>query len=336
MSRPTTPTRKIGDDNVSAIGFGAMGIGGFAYGKAEDDEARFQVFDKLVELGCTNWDTADIYGDSEELIGKWFKRTGKRNQIFLASKFGVTPDGPRGDPEYIKASIEKSLARLGVEVIDLYYVHRIDPTVPIEITMGILVDLVKAGKIRYIGLSVPSVGTLRRAHKVHPIAAIQVEYSPFILDIEEKGHLLEAARELGVAVVAYSPLGKGLLSGQIKSHADLPENDLRRIMPKYSDSNFPTILALSSKLKELGSAHNATAGQVVLAFLLAQGDDVIPIPGTKNIKYAEENLRAAYIKLTAEEIKSVRQAITETELPGERHPPQFMALLYRDTPELPE
>ncbi|KAG9076341.1 hypothetical protein FRC06_009558, partial [Ceratobasidium sp. 370] len=278
MDTSTFPTRKIGNDNVSAIGFGAM-------------------------------------GDSEDLIGKWFKRTGKRNQIFLASKFGITPDGPRGDPEYIKASIEQSLARLGVDTIDLYYVHRIDPKVPIETTMGVLVDLVKAGKIRYIGLSVPSPGTLRRAHKVHSIAAIQVEYSPFVLDIEEKGHLLETARELGVAVVTYSPIGKGLLSGQITSHADLPEGDFRRLLPKYSDSNFPTILALGSRLKELGSAHNATASQVALAFLLAQGDDIIPIPGTKNVKYVEENLGAAYINLTPGEVKSIRKAITETELP---------------------
>ncbi|QRV78470.1 aldo/keto reductase family protein [Ceratobasidium sp. AG-Ba] len=327
------PTRKIGADRVSAIGFGAMGIGGFAYGSAGDDESRFRVLDKLVELGCTNWDTADIYGDSEELIGKWFKRTGKRDQIFLASKFGVTPGGMRGDPEYVKASIERSLNLLGVGTIDLYYVHRIDPTVPIEITMHALVDLVKVGKIRYIGLSAPSPNTLRRAHKIHPIAAIQVEYSPFVMEIEEKGHLLETARELGVAVVAYSPIGKGLLSGQITCHADLPDNDFRRIFPKYSDANFPTILALGKKLKELGSAHNATAGQVALAFLLAQGDDIIPIPGTKNIKYVEENVKAAYIKLSQEEVDSIRRAINETELPGERYPPQFQKLQYQDTPE---
>ncbi|KAG8795721.1 hypothetical protein FRC12_010565 [Ceratobasidium sp. 428] len=234
----------------------------------------------------------------------------------------------------IKALIEKSLTRLGVDTIDLYYVHRIDSKVPIEITMGVLVDLVKTGKIRYIGLSVPSPSTLRRAHKVHPIAAIQVEYSAFALDIEQKGHLLETARELGVAVVAYSSLGRGLLSGQIISHADLLEGDFRRLLPKYSESNFPMILALSSKFKELGDVNNATASQVALAFLLAQGDDVIPIPGTKNIKYVEENLNAVRVKLTPEEVKSVRKTIAETELPGELYPPKFKEMLYRDTPEL--
>ncbi|KAG9097980.1 hypothetical protein FS749_004987 [Ceratobasidium sp. UAMH 11750] len=337
MSTPTIPTRRIGNDNVSAIGFGAMGIGNFGYGTElnQDDETRFKVFDRLLELGCTNWDTADVYNDSEDLIGKWFKRTGKRDQIFLASKFAFTLEGPRGDPEYVKASIEKSLKRLGVDTIDLYYVHRIDSRVPIETTMAALVELVNAGKIRYIGLSVPSPATLRRAHKVHPIAAIQVEYSPFVLDIEQKGHLLETARELGVAIVAYSPLGKGLITGQIKSHADLPEGDLRKIIPKYQDQNFPKVLSLVEKFREIGVKHNATAGQVCLTYLLAQGDDIIPIPGTKNVKYLEENLAVVNINLSPEEIQAIRQAITETELTGNQYPPKLMEMLYRDTPELP-
>ncbi|KAG8767677.1 hypothetical protein FRC12_006112 [Ceratobasidium sp. 428] len=336
MSKFTIPTRRIGNDSVSAIGFGAMGIGNFGYGSElnQDDETRFKVFDRLLELGCTNWDTADVYNDSEDLIGKWFKRTGKRDQIFLASKFAFTPDGPRGDPEYVKASIEKSLRRLGVDTIDLYYVHRIDSRVPIETTMAALVDLVHAGKIRYIGLSVPSPATLRRAHKVHPIAAIQVEYSPFVLDIEQHGHLLDTARELGVAVVAYSPLGKGLIIGQIRSHADIPDGDLRKIIPKYQDENFPKVLSLVEKLKQIGAKHNATAGQVTLAYLLAQGDDIIPIPGTKNIKYLEENLGAIDVKLSPEDIKSIRQAIARTELTGDQYPPKLMEMLYKDTPEL--
>ncbi|KAJ1305402.1 hypothetical protein OPQ81_000415 [Rhizoctonia solani] len=262
MSAPALPTRRIGKDNVTALGFGAMGIGGLDYGAPGDDGTRFKVLDKLVEMGCTNWDTADIYAGvthflndfdlmtrrnrvtQRALIGKWFKRTGKRDQIFVASKFGITPKGPNGTPEYMKQQLNQSLERLGVDMIDLYYVHRIDQTVPIETTMGALIELVKNGKIRYIGLSEPSPATLRRAHKVHPIAAIQVEHSPFVLDIEQKGHLLETARELGIAVVAYSPLGRGLLTGQITSNAEIPEYDMRKRIPKYSEANFPKITSL--------------------------------------------------------------------------------------------
>lgn len=334
MSTSDVPTRRIGKDNVTALGFGAMGIGGVAYGKYEgDDESRFKTLDKLVELGCTNWDTANVYGDSEVLIGNWFKRTGKRDQIFLATKFGITSDGPRGTPEYVKESVEQSLQRLGVETIDLYYVHRIDTKVPIETTMAALVELVNSGKIRYIGLSEPSPATLRRAHKVHPVAAIQVEYSPFVLDIEQKGHLLETARELGIPVVAYSPLGRGLLTGQITSHADIPDDDFKKGIPKYSEANFPKITSLVNKIRDIGKKHNATPGQVTLAFLLAQGDDIIPIPGTKNIKYVEENLSALKLKLSPEELKAIRDAITETELTGDHYPPSYMANLYGDTPE---
>ncbi|QRV87714.1 aldo/keto reductase family protein [Ceratobasidium sp. AG-Ba] len=333
MSASALPTRRIGKENVTALGFGAMGIGGLAYGKPADEASRYQVLDRLVELGCTNWDTADIYGDSEVLIGNWFKKTGKRNEIFLATKFGITPNGPCGTPEYIQQAIERSLKRLGVDTIDLYYAHRIDQKVPIETTMAALVELVKAGKIRYIGLSEPSPATLRRAHKIHPIAAIQVEYSPFILDIEQKGHLLDTARELGITVVAYSPLGRGLLTGQITSHDQIPDDDFRKNIPKYSDANFPKILQLVSKIKDIGKAHNATPGQISLAFLLAQGDDIIPIPGTKTVKYAEENLGALKIQLSAEEIKAIRQAIVETELTGDQYPAGFMEALYGDTPE---
>ncbi|QRW20959.1 aldo/keto reductase family protein [Rhizoctonia solani] len=333
MSTSTLPTRRIGNDDVTALGFGAMGIGGLDYGAPGDDETRFKVLDKLVELGCTNWDTADIYGDSEALIGKWFKRTGKRDQIFLASKFAITPEGPNGTPEYMNQQLAQSLERLGVDTIDLYYVHRIDSKTPIETTINALVEQVKAGKIRYIGLSEPSPTTLRRAHKVHPISAIQVEYSPFVLDIEQKGHLLETARELGVTVVAYSPLGRGLLAGQITSHADIPDYDMRKGIPKYSEANFPKIISLINKIKDIGSKHNATSGQITLAFMLAQEDDIIPIPGTKKIKYAEENIGALRVKLTPGDIKDIRQAILETELTGDQYPSAYMHFLYADTPE---
>ncbi|CAE6395583.1 unnamed protein product [Rhizoctonia solani] len=331
MSTSALPTRRIGNDNVTALGFGAMGIGGIAYGVAGDDESRFKVLDKLVELGCTNWDTADIYASFIPFVSR---KTGKRDQIFLATKFAITPKEPNGSPEYLKQQLNKSLELLGIDTIDLYYVHRIDQTIPIETTVGALAEQVKAGKIRYIGLSEPSPATLRRAHKVHPIAAIQVEYSPFVLNIEQKGHLLETARELGVAVVAYSPLGRGILTGQITSNADIPDDDFKKQIPKYSEANFPKITSLVNKIKDIGKQHNATTGQVTLAFMLAQGDDIIPIPGTKNIKYAEENIGALKVKLNSEDIKEIRQAIVETELTGDQYPTAYMGILYGDTPEL--
>lgn len=337
MSSPL-PTRRIGKDQVSALGFGAMGIGGYVYGEAGDDESRFKVLDRLVELGCTNWDTADIYGDSQALIGRWFKRTGKRDQIFLATKFAFKINGKEvqisGDPEYAKEACNKSLELLGVNTIDLYYVHRIDQTVPIEKTMGALKELVQEGKIRYIGLSEPSPATLRRAHKIHPVSAIQVEYSPFVLDVEQKGHLLDTARELGVTVFAYSPLGRGILTGQVTSRDDFPEDDLRRHIPKFSPENFPKILSLVENIKTIGKKYNATPGQVTLAWLMAQGEDIIPIPGTKKIKYAEENLGALKVQLTKEDIDFIRKAITETEITGTRSPEAYMSWFYADTPEL--
>ncbi|KAG8703548.1 hypothetical protein FRC08_002765 [Ceratobasidium sp. 394] len=350
MSASSLPTRRIGKDNVSALGFGAMTIGNVAYGKGGfSQEERFKVLDKLLELGCTNWDTADVYvmrlncwpqviradtsviqGDSEEVIGNWFKKTGNRD------KFALGPGDPQGTPEYVKEASAKSLQRLGVDTIDLYYIHRVDQKVPIEITIGALAELVKAGKIRYIGLSEPSPATLRRAHKVHPIAAIQVEYSPFMLDIEKKGHLLDTARELGIAVIAYSPLGRGLLTGQVTSHNDIPDHDFRKNIPKYSEANFPKILALVAKIKEIGARHNATPGQVSLAFVLAQGDDIIPIPGTRTIKYAEENIGALKVTLSPEDIKAVREATAELDISGDHYPTDYMKYLYGDTPELPK
>lgn len=338
MSTYTGPTRRIGDSVFPAIGYGAMGIGGRSYGQfvASDNEPRFKVLDRLLQLGCTHWDSANVYGDSEQLIGDWFKRTGKRDQIFLVTKFGFKLEGPCGTPEYVKECVESSLQKLGVDTIDLFYVHRIDKNTPIEITMNTLAEYVKAGKIRYIGLSQPSPATLRRAHKVHPVSAIQVEYSPFETTIEQKGHLLETARELGVAVVAYSPLGKGLFTGQITSHSDFADGDLRKIIPKFSESNFPKILALVEKFKEIGKEHSATSGQVALAFLLAQGDDIIPIPGSQRIQYIEENFGAAQIKLTPEDLKTIRQLIAETQLTGDQYPPALQAMLYADTPELPK
>ncbi|KAI6043906.1 NADP-dependent oxidoreductase domain-containing protein [Pisolithus marmoratus] len=338
MSYLPYPTRTIGDDNVSAIGFGAMGISAF-YGPTEPDEERFKVLDAAFDYGCTFWDTANIYGDSEELLGKWFKHTGKRASIFLATKFGIdhsNPLGVDGSPANAEACLKRSLGRLGVESIDLYYLHRPDPNVPIEVTIRAMAGFVKVGKVKYLGLSECSADTLRRAHAVHPIAALQVEYSPFTLDIEDpKIGLLQTARELGVTVVAYSPIGRGLITGQYKSPDDFAEDDYRRRIPRYSRENFPNILKLADKLKEIGQHHDATAAQVALAWLLAQGNDIIPIPGTKKIKYLKENLDSVHVHLSPEEIQEIRSFVEKADwIVGDRYPPADMKALYAATPAL--
>jgi len=333
------PTRKIGDSLVSEIGFGAMGISAY-YGATEPDEDRFKVLDTAFEEGCTFWDTSDVYGDSEELLGKWFKRTGKRDKIFLATKFGITTSagqrGTNGTPEYVKTAVESSLKRLGVETIDLYYLHRVDQSIPIEITVGAMAELVKQGKVKNLGLSEVSAETLRRAHAVHPIAAVQMEYSPFSLEIEdEKIGLLKTCRELGVVVVAYSPLGRGLLTGRYTSPDDFEEGDFRKAIPKYSHENFPKILKLVDSFQKIGQRHNATAGQIALAWILGQGNDFIPIPGTKSIKYLKENIGASKVKLTEKELIEARQAAKDADASsGDRYPPGFMTALFADTPPL--
>ncbi|KAJ6517191.1 Aldo/keto reductase [Mycena vitilis] len=286
------------------------------------------------------WDTADVYRDSEELIGKWFQRTGKRDEIFLATKFGFTAvDGRHainGTPEYARKAIGQSLKRLGVDCVDLYYLHRADPQVPIETTVKAMAEFVKEGKVKYLGLSEVSAATLRRAHAVHPIAAVQVEYSPFTLDVEDpKIALLQTCRELGVATVAYSPLGRGLLSGLIRSPEDLDPDDFRRKVERYNAANFPNILKITDGLAAIGKKHNATSSQVALAWLLAQGDDIIPIPGTKKIKYLDENLGAVKVKLSAEDAAAVRKLAVEADAQhGERYPPGLAELLFAETPLL--
>ncbi|KAF8160452.1 NADP-dependent oxidoreductase domain-containing protein [Mycena galopus ATCC 62051] len=335
----STITRKIGNSTFPAIGFGAMGISSH-YGAVESDEERFKVLDAAHKLGCTFWDTADLYGDSEELIGKWFKRTGKRDDIFLCSKFGVVLPTYRidGSPEYVNKAVESSLKKLGVDCIDLYYLHRVDQQTPIEHTVAAMAEFVKAGKIKYLGLSEVSAATLRRAHAVHPISAVQFEYSPFSLDIEDpKIGLLAAARELGVKVVTYSPLGRGLLTGQYKSPDDFEDGDFRKTVPRFSAANFPNILELADGLKSIGKKYGgATAGQVALAWLLAQGDDIIPIPGTKKIKYLEENIAAGNLKLSPEDVQAVRDVSIQADAAqGERYPAAMMSTLFADTPALP-
>ncbi|KAK7045144.1 Aldo/keto reductase [Favolaschia claudopus] len=335
-------TRKIGNSTFPAIGFGIMGISTW-YGKVDSDQERLKVLDAAYAAGCTFWDTSDVYGDSEDLIGQWFKRTGKRSEIFLCTKFGLKlPDfAADGSPEYVKEAVENNLRRLGVDYIDLYYLHRTNPDTPIEHTIGAMAELVKAGKVKHIGLSEVSAMTLRRAHAVHPIAAIQMEYSPFSLEIEDPnlaGGVLKTARELGVKIVAYSPLGRGVLTGQYRSPDDFEEGDLRKIFPRFSAENFPKILQLCDELKTIGGRYTidnnpATAGQVTLAWLLAQGEDVIPIPGTKRAHYLLENFAATRLQLSSADVQTIRDLTTHA-LPGNRYPDIMMHNLFQDTAEL--
>ncbi|TFK39319.1 Aldo/keto reductase [Crucibulum laeve] len=337
----TTITRSIGNANFPGIGIGLMSLSGmYTSSGTPADEERLAFLDAAVERGCTFFDSADAYGDSEDLLGRWFKHSGKRDSIFLATKFGFTSDPNRfinGDPAYVKEAVEKSLKRLGVDAIDLYYLHRADSTVPIELTVGAMAELVKEGKVKHIGLSEISSATLRRAHAVHPIAAVQVEYSPFTLDIEdEKVGLLKTCRELGVKVVAYAPLGRGLLTGQVRSPDDMDAKDWRRQIPRYSKENFPNIMKITDGLQAIADRHNATSSQVAIAWVLAQGDDIITIPGTNKIKYLDENMKAASIKLSAEELAEVRK-IAETadaSAAGDRYPPGLSQTLFADTPAL--
>ncbi|KAK0234588.1 NADP-dependent oxidoreductase domain-containing protein [Armillaria nabsnona] len=311
-----------------------MGLSSY-YGSVDSDEERFKILDAAYQKGCRHWDSSNLYGDSELLLGKWFKRTGKRNEVFLTSKFGITPTGGRGDPEYVREQCSKSLERFGVDCIDLYYQHRPDRNVPIEHTVNAMAQLVKEGKVKYLGLSECTAKDIRRAHAIHPISAIQVEFSPLVLDIEDpKLAILQTARELGITVVAYSPLAKGLITGQYTSPDDFEEGDFRKTIPKYSKENFPKILNLVDHLKEIASKHNATPGQVTLAWILAQGNDFVVIPGTKKIKYLEENLGAAKVKLSQEEIAAIRKLSEESNIPGERYGAGAMEFVLQGTPEL--
>ncbi|KAL8689108.1 MAG: hypothetical protein Q9218_005143 [Villophora microphyllina] len=339
---PKLPTRPLGKKGpqVTALGFGAMGLSAF-YGAPAADEERFKVLDRAYELGETFWDSADIYMDSEDLLGKWFKRTGKRSEIFLATKFAnrVKLDGTReirSDPTYVKEACAKSLSRLGIDCIDLYYCHRVDKVTPIEHTIEAMVELKKEGKIKYLGLSEISSDTLKRAEKVHHIDAVQIEYSPFTLDIEDPAiGLLSTCRELGVAVIAYSPLGRGMLTGTIRSPADFEDNDFRKYAPRFSEENFPKNLQLVDKLTEIAKRKNITSGQLTLAWLMRQGEDIIPIPGTKKIKYLEENMAALDVTLSDEENKEIRKAVEGAQVHGIRYPPAMASSLFADTPPLP-
>ncbi|KAJ9132554.1 alcohol dehydrogenase [Pleurostoma richardsiae] len=320
--------RRLGRDGpkIEAVGFGMMGMS-VGYGPAASDEERFKLLDRAWEIGCTNWDTADIYGDSEDVIGKWVKlHPERRKDIFLASKFGLkgTADGIVIDssPEYCKASIERSLQRLEVDYIDLYYVHRPNPDVPIEKTVQVMKEFVNDGKVKYLGLSEVSSSTLRRASAVHPIHAVQVEYNPWTLDIEGSSgtFLRDTCKELGVSIFAYSPLGRGIMTGRYRSSADFGPGDARAGMTRFQGDNFKKNLELVDRFAEVAARKGCTPSQVVLAWLLAQGDDVFVIPGTKNMKYLEENFGASVVEVTEEEERELRRLVSEAGVGGGRDP----------------
>ncbi|RMJ23289.1 reductase [Aspergillus sp. HF37] len=340
------PKRTLGQDgpSVPAIGLGLGSLGGF-YGPAGTLDEKVGVLERAHSAGVRFWDTADVYADSEEVIGEWVRRaasgnnttTGKdsssttgngskREDVFLATKFALQrqPDGRhsfRSDPEYVMAACENSLRRLGVDCIDLLYCHRVDGVTPIEKTVEAMVELKKQGKIRHLGLSEVSASTLRRAHAAHPISALQMEYSLFTLDIESPGSgILQTCRELGVTVVAYSPVGRGVLTGRFQSHADIPAGDLRRMLPKYSEENFPQVMQLVRGLEDAASAHGCTPAQVALAWLLAQGPDIVPIPGTKSGAKVDENAAAARIRLSEEEVQEIRALAERVDIKGTRYP----------------
>lgn len=281
---------------------------------------------------------ASRYGDSEDLLGKWFQANpSKRNDIFLATKFAIKNYGAEIDtsPEYVKQAFESSLKRLGIDHVDLYYCHRVDGKTPIELTVQAMADLVNLGKVKYLGLSEVSSDTLRRAYKVHPITAVQVEYSPFALEIESKQtELLKTCRELGVAVVAYSPLSRGMLTGAYKSPDDFEEGDSRRYAPRFSKENFPKNLRLVEKIADMAKAKGVTSGQLTLAWLMAQGDDVFPIPGTTRQERLAENIGSLKVQLSKDEEQTIRKASEEAEIGGGRYPDAFMKHCFGDTPPL--
>jgi len=298
-------TRHLGPLSVPAIGLGCMGMSEF-YGAGDDEEATATIH-RALELGCTFLDTADMYGPftNERLVGRAI--AGQRDEVVLATKFGNErrEDGTRvginGRPEYVLAACDASLLRLGVDVIDLYYQHRVDATVPIEETVGAMASLVEAGKVRHLGLSEASAQTVRRAAAVHPIAALQTEYSLFTRDVEEE--ILPTIRELGIGFVAYSPLGRGMLTGAYRSAADLPEGDSRAgRFPRFSEENFRSNLQLVDRVVELASTKDCTPGQLALAWVLGRGGDIVPIPGTKRRRFLEENLAAAEVELTESDV----------------------------------
>jgi aryl-alcohol dehydrogenase-like predicted oxidoreductase len=322
----TLPSRTLGTAaplTVSALGLGCMGMSEF-YG-APDESAGIATIHRALDLGVTFLDTADMYGPftNERLVGKAI--AGRRDEVQLATKFGNErrPDGSRvginGTPEYVRIACNASLQRLGTEYIDLYYQHRVDPNVPIEETVGAMAELVEAGKVRHLGLSEASAATIRRAHATHPITALQTEYSLFTRDVEDE--ILPTLRELGIGLVPYSPLGRGLLTGTITSEDALDENDSRRspYFPRFQGAALEANLALVDRIRQIAEAQGCTPGQLALAWVLAQGEDVAPIPGTKRITYLEQNVDALSVSLTPEDLATLDEAVPRDAVAGPRY-----------------
>ncbi len=322
MSNTSIPTRKLGKQGltVSAIGLGCMGMSQ-SYGPADENES-IKTIHRALELGVFFLDTANVYGNghNERLVGRAI--ADRRDNVILATKFGLKSDDGRlnisGRPEYVKACCDESLARLGIDHIDLYYQHRVDPHVPIEDTVGAMAELVQAGKVRYLGLSEASVDSIERAAATHPITALQSEWSLWSRDIEDE--VLPVARRLGIAIVPYSPLGRGFLTGQITSPNDFAPDDFRRNNPRFQGENFQRNLYLVSEVRRMAEEKHITAGQLALAWLLAQGDDVVPIPGTKQRTKLEQNIGACSVTLTREDLQRLEALAPRTAWSGSRYP----------------
>lgn len=317
--------------HVSRLGLGCMGMSEFYAGR--DDEESLRTLDTAFDNGITFYDTADMYGSghNEEFIGPFIRK--HRDEVILATKFGNVRgedgsyQGIKGTPEYVRQACEKSLKRLGVDVIDLYYQHRVDPDVPIEETIGAMAELVREGKVRYLGMSEAAPDTIRRAHAVFPISALQTEYSLWSREVEDE--ILPLCRELGIGFVPYSPLGRGFLTGQIQSFNDLDEDDFRRSSPRFQGDNFQKNLDLVQRIKEIAAEKDCAPSQMALAWLLAQGNDIAPIPGTKKTKYLLENVGALDVTLTQEELQRIDAAAPKGAAVGERYDERSMKTLNR-------
>ncbi|WP_225101404.1 aldo/keto reductase [Streptomyces sp. CoH27] len=316
----TIPTRHLGELAASAQGLGCMGMS-HGYG-ATDDAQSMATLRHALDLGVRLLDTSDFYGSghNEELIGRAI--AGRRDEVVLATKFGFAnrlgePILIRGDAAYVRQACEASLRRLGVDHIDLYYQHRVDPQVPIEETVGAMAELVQAGKVRHIGLSEAGAGTIRRAHAVHPIAALQSEWSLWTRDLETE--IVPVCRELGIGIVPFSPLGRGFLTGRHRSVEGMAESDVRRSQPRFADGNLERNLAIVAKLNELAEAKGVTAGQLALAWVQCRGDDVVPIPGTRRQQYLQENIAALTVELSAEDLAAIEAAAPAEQIAGTRY-----------------